>query len=275
MDTPLDSKWTDGLRRTDRMPVLFLGHGSPMNAVEENIFVQGFRDIAKQIPVPQAILVVSAHWETEGTRITAMAHPRTIHDFGGFPPALYQENYPAPGAPGLAALAKALLTETSVRYDYDWGLDHGAWTVLKHLYPEARIPVVQMSIDFTRAAQDHYALGRQLARLRERGVLIIGSGNMVHNLFRVDWAHIHTIGHGHEWAWEARERINRAILQRDHRSLIAFAEGPEALKLAIPTREHFLPLLYVTALQGNSDEVHLFNDQVLAGSLSMTSVMLR
>ena len=173
------------------MPVLFLGHGSPMNAIEENEFVRGFRDIAKTIPTPNAILCVSAHWFTKGTKVTAMEMPRTIHDFGGFPQALFDVQYPAKGSPSLAKETQALLAPTVVELDDKWGLDHGAWSVIKHLYPEANIPIIQMSIDYTQPAQYHYELAQQLASLRKKGILIIGSGNIVHNLRMVDFASIH------------------------------------------------------------------------------------
>ena len=259
---------------SDRMPVLFLGHGSPMNAIEENEFVQGFRAVAKTIPKPNAIIVVSAHWETKGTKVTAMEMPKTIHDFGGFPKALYEEQYPAPGSLALAEQTKNLIISTDVRFDYDWGLDHGAWVVLKHLYPEANIPVVQLSIDYTKEAQYHYELSQQLSELRDKGVLIIGSGNMVHNLRKVDWKNIDKIGYGYDWALEAREKMNNLILEGDYQSLINYKKQGKAFDLAIPTAEHYLPLLYILALKSKKDEVDLFNDKALAGSLTMTSVKI-
>jgi 4,5-DOPA dioxygenase extradiol len=172
---------------SDKMPVLFLGHGSPMNAIEENEFVTGFRTIGKDIQKPNAILCISAHWETRGTFVTAMDHPRTIHDFGGFPQALFDVQYPAPGRKDLANETKSIIKKTTVGLDEKWGLDHGAWSVIKHLYPNADIPVIQMSIDYTQPAQYHYELAQQLAQFRKKGVLIIGSGNMVHNLRLVTW----------------------------------------------------------------------------------------
>ncbi|MCB9195048.1 MAG: 4,5-DOPA dioxygenase extradiol, partial [Flavobacteriales bacterium] len=175
------------LEADQRMPVLFLGHGSPMNAIEENEFVTGFRNAAKNIPTPKAILCISAHWETKGTYVTAMQNPRTIHDFGGFPKALFDVQYPAPGNPELAKETAKLITSTEVHFDQQWGLDHGAWSVIKHLYPKANIPVIQMSIDYTKSAQYHYDLAKQIKSLRNKGVLVIGSGNMVHNLGAVDW----------------------------------------------------------------------------------------
>lgn len=264
----------EGEIQTDKMPVLFMGHGSPMNAIEENEFVSGFRSITEDIPQPTAILVISAHWETNGTFVTAMDQPRTIHDFGGFPEALYQQQYPAPGSFELAEKTTKIITQTEVRYDYDWGLDHGAWTVLKHMYPEANIPVIQMSIDYTKDAEYHYQLAKELSSLRKQGVLIIGSGNIVHNLRMVDWRNINTIGAGYDWAFEAMNKLNQFILDGDHQSLWNYKKLGSAVQLAIPTPEHYLPLIYSIALQDKDEEICLFNDKALAGSLTMTSVKI-
>ncbi|MCB0852256.1 MAG: 4,5-DOPA dioxygenase extradiol, partial [Bacteroidetes bacterium] len=181
------NKITDPLSHTDKMPVLFLGHGSPMNAIEENEFVQGFRKVGKEITKPNAILCISAHWETKGTFVTAMENPRTIHDFGGFPRELFQVQYPAPGNPELAKETQQIVTTTEVGLDSNWGLDHGAWSVIKHMYPNADVPVIQLSLDYRKSPQYHYELARELAALRKKGVLIVGSGNMVHNLRMVAW----------------------------------------------------------------------------------------
>jgi 4,5-DOPA dioxygenase extradiol len=255
-------------------PVLFLGHGNPMNAIGENEFVSGFRTVASEIPLPKAILVISAHWETAGTFVTAMDKPRTIHDFGGFPEKLFQQQYPAPGSPDLAKQAAELITTTEVRYDYDWGLDHGAWTVLKHLYPDANIPVIQLSIDYRKDAKYHYDLASQLRSLRDKGILIIGSGNIVHNLRLVDWRNINTVGSGYDWALEAMNVINKLILDGNHQALYEYTKLGKEVQLAIPTPEHFIPLIYTLALQNKNEEVCLFNDKVLAGSLTMTSVRI-
>jgi len=263
---------TDPLPGTERMPVLFLGHGSPMNAIEENEFVSGFRQVAKTIQKPNAILCVSAHWETRGTFVTAMDHPRTIHDFGGFPEELYKVQYPAPGSPELAKQTSELIQKTVVGFDEQWGLDHGAWSVIKHLYPDADIPVIQLSLDFRQPAQYHYELSRELAALRNRGVLVIGSGNMVHNLGKVDWKNLNKVDHAFDWAMEASHKMKEFILSGDHNQLIRYDSHGEAMKLAIPTPEHYLPLLYVLALQDKKDTVSLFNDKALGGSLTMTSV---
>jgi 4,5-DOPA dioxygenase extradiol len=264
----------DILPNTVKMPVLFLGHGSPMNAIEENEFVTGFRNIAKSIPTPTAILCISAHWFTKGTKVTAMKMPQTIHDFGGFPKALFEIQYPAKGSPELAQLTKELLLPTEASLDYDWGLDHGAWSVIKHLYPEANIPVIQMSVDYSLTAQAHFELAQKLQSLRNKGILIIGSGNIVHNLRMVDWANFDKDNYGFDWAIEAREKINKNIIDGDFANLINYQKQGKAFDLAIPTPDHYLPLLYTLGLKNESENIQLFNDKLLAGSLSMTSVKI-
>lgn len=259
---------------TQPMPVLFLGHGSPMNAIEENEFVSGFRKIGHEIPIPSAILCISAHWETRGTFVTAMEHPRTIHDFGGFPQALFNVQYPAPGSPQLAKDTLEAITKTTVGLDQQWGLDHGAWSVIKHLYPLANIPVIQMSLDYTQPPQYHYELAGELAALRNKGVLIVGSGNMVHNLGLVAWDRLNDTSFAFDWATEASEKMKKHILEKEHKELIQFRSQGRAFDLAIPTPEHFLPLLYTLALQGDHEAVRLFNDKPVAGSLTMTSLMI-
>lgn len=267
------NKMTAPLNKTDKMPVLFLGHGSPMNAIEENEFVTGFRNVATQIPKPSAILCISAHWETKGTFVTAMEKPPTIHDFGGFPEKLFAVQYPAPGSPDLAKETKSLITKTEVGLDDKWGLDHGAWSVIKHLYPNADIPVIQMSLDYYQTPQYHYELAQELRALREKGVLIIGSGNIVHNLGMVAWKQLNE-NFGYDWAIEANEKMKKFILSGDHQQLINFRSQGKAFDLAIPTPEHYLPLLYTLALQDKNEEVKLFNDKAVAGSLTMTSVKI-
>lgn len=259
---------------TATLPVLFLGHGSPMNAIEENEFVAGFRKMGQALPKPQAILCISAHWETRGTMVTAMEQPRTIHDFGGFPKELFAVQYPAPGSPELASITQEIITQTKVRLDEQWGLDHGAWSVIKHLYPDANVPVIQMSIDYTQGPAYHYELGKQLMALRNKGVLIVGSGNMVHNLRMVAWDKLDTPGFGYDWALEAREQMNAAILKGDHKALVNFKQQGRAFDLAIPSPEHYLPLLYTLGLQQKGEAISLFNDQALGGSLTMTSVKI-
>jgi 4,5-DOPA dioxygenase extradiol len=263
---------TGGLRATESMPLLFLGHGSPMNAIEENEFVAGFRNIAGTIPRPQAILCVSAHWETKGTFVTAMERPRTIHDFGGFPKELYTVQYPAPGSPELAREARQIVKKTELGLDEGWGLDHGAWSVIKHLYPAADIPVIEMSLDYSQTPRHHYELGVELLSLRRKGVLIIGSGNMVHNLRMLAWNRMNDAGFAYDWALEAGEKMKELILSGDDRQLVDFRSRGRAFDLAIPTPEHFLPLLYVLALKEPKENLSLFNDKAVAGSITMTSI---
>lgn len=267
------NKMTEYFGKTKKMPVLFLGHGSPMNAIEENEFVNGFRKLAKNLPKPNAILCVSAHWETKGTFVTAMQNPPTIHDFGGFPKELFAVQYPAPGSPQLANETKALITKTEVGLDHKWGLDHGAWSVIKHLYPNADIPVIQLSLDYSQTPQYHYELAQQLKSLREKGILIIGSGNMVHNLGKVEWRRLNE-NFGYDWAMEANEKMKKYILDQNHQELIDFRSQGKAFDLAIPTPEHYLPLLYSLAMQDKNEAVELFNDKAVAGALTMTSVKI-
>ncbi|PTN08701.1 4,5-DOPA dioxygenase extradiol [Mangrovibacterium marinum] len=268
------NKITSSFGSTELMPLLFLGHGSPMNAIEQNEFTEGFRNISTKFEKPKAILCISAHWETRGTFLTAMEQPETIHDFGGFPQALYDVQYPAPGSPELASEVQQLITTTDAALTDQWGLDHGAWSVIKHLYPEADIPVIEMSIDYTKGPQYHYNLGRELAALRRKGVLIIGSGNLVHNLRMIDWQRMNDIGYGFDWAEEARAKMNEWILSGNHQPLIQYEQQGTAFKLAIPSPDHYLPLLYVLGLKGDKEAVSLFNDKTMAGSLSMTSVYI-
>jgi 4,5-DOPA dioxygenase extradiol len=259
---------------TERMPVLFLGHGNPMNALADNNFTQGFQQVAKTLPKPRAILCISAHWETKGTFVTAMQKPPTIHDFGGFPQALFDVQYPAPGSPELALETQKLITSTSVGLDNSWGLDHGCWTVVKFLYPNADIPVIEMSIDYTQPASYHYELGKELAALRRKGVLIVGSGNTVHNLRLAAWDKMMVPGYAFEWAHIANEKMKSMILDNDHKSLIQFDKQGREFELAVPTPEHYLPLLYTLGLKEKSEELSLFNDKLVGGSLSMTSVKI-
>lgn len=267
-------KATRDFSGTDKMPVLFLGHGSPMNAIEENEFVEGFRKVGKEIPKPNAILCISAHWETRGTWVTAMEKPKTIHDFGGFPQALFEVQYPAPGSPELALDTQQLITSTQVGLDDKWGLDHGAWSVIKHLYPEADVPVIQMSLDVQRSPQQHYELAKEIASLRKKGVMIIGSGNMVHNLRMVAWDKLNADNYGYDWALEASTKFKQFIAEDQHPRLIHYRAEGRPFQLAVPTPEHFLPLLYTLALKEGKDEAHFFNDKAVGGSLTMTSVKI-
>ena len=266
------SKFTDTFGNSDKMPVLFLGHGSPMNAIEENQFVQGFREVGNEIQKPKAILCISAHWETKGTFVTAMENPRTIHDFRGFPQELFKVQYPAPGSPELANEAKRVVQKTTIELDDKWGLDHGAWSVIKHLYPNADIPVIQMSLDYSKPAKYHFELAQELQVLRRKGILIVGSGNIVHNLRMVAWDKLNGEPYAFDWAMEANEKMKAFILDEDFKSLIDYNKQGRAFQLAIPTPEHYLPLIYILALKENRDNTSLFNDQPVGGSLSMTSV---
>lgn len=268
------NKVSQNFNKTDKMPVLFLGHGSPMNAIEENEFVHGFRKIGNEIPKPSAILCISAHWETKGTFVTAMKNPKTIHDFGGFPKALFEVQYAAPGSPELAEETKSIIKNTEVGLDFNWGLDHGAWSVAKHLYPNADIPIIQMSLDYNKSPQFHYELGQEIASLREKGILIIGSGNMVHNLGRVAWDKLNDEEYGYDWAIEASEKMKNFILNDNHKPLINYESEGQAFKLSIPTPEHYLPLLYVLSLKEKNEKITLYNDKAIAGSITMTSVKI-
>ena len=259
---------------TEKMPVLFLGHGSPMNAIEENQFVTGFRNVAKTLPKPNAILCVSAHWFTKGTKVTAMEMPETIHDFGGFPQELFNVQYPAKGSPELAQITHELLLPTPVELDDKWGLDHGAWSVIKHLYPNADIPIIQLSIDYTKSAQYHFELAQKLQALRNKGILIIGSGNIVHNLRLVDFANFDRDNYGYDWAIEARETVNNYLIDGNYQPLIEYEKQSTAVQMAIPSPDHYLPLIYTLGLQQKGERISLFNDKLVAGSLSMTSLKI-
>jgi len=255
------------------MPVLFVGHGSPMNGIEDNAASRTWEKLGQEIPVPKAVLVVSAHWYTKGTKITAMTAPPTIHDFGGFPKELFAVQYPAPGDPKLAAETKGLIHTVPVELDHEWGLDHGAWTILRRMYPKANIPVLQLSIDYSKGPQFHYDLARELAGLRRKGVLILGSGNMVHNLRMVDWNMIHT-DKGFDWAYQINDRFKQLITEKDHKALIQYEKLGREAQMAIPTPDHYLPLLYTLGLQTGRDGVSFFNDYATGGSLTMTSVRI-
>ena len=269
------NKFTNDLKEQEQlMPVLFVGHGSPMNGIEDNEFSERWVQMAKEIPTPAAVLVISAHWFSRGTRITAMDFPKTIHDFGGFPQALFDVQYPAPGNPVLAKETASLLHSAHVELDHDWGLDHGAWTVVRRMYPEAEIPVLQLSIDYTKGPQYHYDLAKELYGLRKKGVLIIGSGNMVHNLRMVSWEKMNTPGYGFDWALKMNDTFKQLITDGDYKPLIHYESLGAEAKLAIPTPEHYLPLLYSLGLKGSKDNISFFNDKAVAGSLTMTSVKI-
>jgi 4,5-DOPA dioxygenase extradiol len=265
------SKYSDSLDATEKLPLLFLGHGSPMNALADNEFVRGWKAVGLSLPRPAAILCISAHWETRGTFVTAMESPQTIHDFRGFPPELFAVQYPAPGSPGLARDAKKLIRKTEVGLDDAWGLDHGCWSVVKHLYPKADVPVVQMSLDYSQGPAYHYELARELSVLRRKGVLIIGSGNMVHNLRIVDWRNPDS---GYDWALEANDLLKKLIAAKDDSQIINYHSLGKPLELSVPTPEHYLPLIYTLGLREENEKVEFFNDKTVLGSISMTSLKI-
>lgn len=271
---PFNSFVRDLPEEDARMPVLFVGHGSPMNGIEDNEFSRRWEQLGKEIPQPRAVLCISAHWLTQGTHVTAMPHPKTIHDFGGFPEELYRVQYEAPGDPELARETAQLIRETQVGLDHDWGLDHGCWSVVRRMYPEATIPVLQLSIDYHRPASYHYEIAKELAVLRKKGVLVIGSGNMVHNLRMIAWDKMEESGYGYDWAREISETFKRLIASKDHRALIDYRELGASAQLAIPTPDHYFPLIYTLALQDEKDEITFFNDRHVGGSLTMTSVKM-
>lgn len=264
-------KAIESLPRTDKMPVLFVGHGSPMNALEDNAFTQSLKKLGGQFKKegkkPAAILVVSAHWLTRGTYVNVAPKPETIHDFGGFPKELFDAQYPAPGSPELAketAKLSALIHESD-----DWGLDHGAWTILMHLFPEADIPVFQLSIDYYQPMSYHFDLAKQLQLLREKGVLIIGSGNIVHNL-RMSMARLQTGDtRPYEWATEFDTWVNEKIAGRDFQSLVTYEKAGEAGKLSVPTVDHYVPMLYSLGLAGEKEDISQVYEEVTFGGISM------
>lgn len=267
--------YTDQFKVREKLqPVFFIGHGSPMNGIEQNIFSKKWQEIGKTIDLPCAVLVVSAHWLTTGTLVTAMSEPKTIHDFGGFPKELFDVQYPAPGSSFLAEETAKLITSTNVGLDHDWGLDHGTWSIVRHMFPDANVPVLQLSIDYNKPAAYHYNLAKELYDLRKRGVLVIGSGNMIHNLRMIDWKNMAEPGFGFDWAKSLNETFKKKILSKDHKDLIEYERLGEAARLAIPTPDHYYPMLYALALMNNKDDVSIFNDEYVGGSLSMTSFRL-
>ena len=256
-----------------KMPVLFVGHGSPMNVLDKGSpFNQNFGQITQTFEKPKAILMISAHWYSSRLQVTSGESPEMIYDFYGFPEELSQVKYPAKGSPELAEQVRSLLAPEPVEMNQTRGFDHGAWSVLKHLYPDADVPVVQLSINRSRPAEWHFELAKKLAPLREQGVLIIGSGNIVHNLRAISWEHVDQIGAGYDWAFAFRNEINQAIDEQNDDVLVHYEQLGKNAELAVPTPDHYLPLLYVMALREPQDKVEFFNDSLMAGSLSMTSV---
>ncbi len=265
-------KFTDELPDLGhKTPLLFVGHGNPMNAIEDNEFSRTWQKLGADIEKPAAVLCISAHWETDGTFVTAMERPKTIHDFYGFPNELFAVNYPAPGNSILANAAKEIVTKTNVELDNSWGLDHGTWSVLKHIYPAADVPVVQLSIDHNKSPQWHYELANELSVLRKKGILIIGSGNIVHNLRLADWRNPLS---AYDWADEMNSKFKVLIANGNYGDLINYRSlGKEAM-MAVPTAEHYIPLLYILGLKNENESIEFFNDKTIMGSLSMTSIKI-
>ena len=274
-DLSLLKGWNATLPNTPVMPVLFLGHGSPMNAIQTNEFTQSWNRLGEDLDTqPTAILCISAHWLTQGsTAVTAMQQPKTIHDFGGFPQALFDMQYPAEGNQALVEETVQAIQSVHVHHDHDWGLDHGTWAVLCHVFPKANIPVVQLSIDYSQPAQYHYDLAKQLSGLRRKGVLIVASGNLVHNLRRIAFEKIND-NYGFDWALDADHRMQNFLLDHNHQALIDWDKQGTAFQLAIPTPDHYYPMLYALALQEEKDQLSIFNAQAVGGSLTMTSFRL-
>ena len=267
--------WHTALPNTAPMPVMFLGHGSPMNAIQDNEFTREWNKIAGSLETaPTAILCISAHWLTQGqTAVTAMEMPRTIHDFGGFPQALFDMQYPASGNLALVEATTQAIQSVHVHHDHHWGLDHGTWAVLCHVFPEANIPVVQLSIDYSQPAQYHYELAKQLSSLRRKGVLIVASGNMVHNLRRIAFDKMND-SFGFDWALEADAKMKNFLLDHNHQALIDWQKQGDSFLLSIPTPDHYYPMLYALGLQEEKDQMTIFNDKAVGGSLTMTSFRL-
>lgn len=253
----------------DIMPTLFVGHGSPMNAIEENNYTRAWKSIGETVEVPKAILVVSAHWLTRGTLVTAMEKPRTIHDFGGFPRQLFETQYPAPGSPEFAKLTQQQVTLANIELDHEWGLDHGTWSVLIKMFPKADIPVYQLSIDYTKSLSWHFELAKELSFLRSKGVLIIGSGNIVHNLRMINF----NDKGGYDWAKEFDERVKDYLLENRLQELVNYEKLGKGALLSIPTTEHYIPLIYTMGLKKENESTSFPVEGLDLGSISMRSVM--
>lgn len=254
------------------MPAIFFGHGNPMNALQNNPYTSAWAAIGKAMPRPKAILAISAHWYLPGTKVTANLQPPTIHDFGGFPQALSDVEYPAPGSPDLAYHVQSLLAPLAVTLDHSWGLDHGTWSVLCHVFPEADIPVIQLSIDANQPAQFHYELGSKLAALRTQGLLVMGSGNIVHNLRTYAWGKADATAY--DWAVRFENQVRKILLEGDYESLINYSRLGSDAALAIPTPEHYLPLLYILGTQQAGEQISFPVDGIEGGSISMLSVQI-
>lgn len=261
---------TSGFTGTEKMPVLFIGHGNPMNAITDNLYSNTWKAMGEKLTTPKAILCVSAHWLTNGTSVTMADHPKTIHDFGGFPQELFNVQYPAPGAADYAKMAIESVTSKVVHEDFEWGLDHGAWSVLKNMYPKADIPVFQMSIDYAKPPQYHFNLAKEFYALRNKGVLIISSGNVVHNLGVISWdGKIKA----YDWALEFDGLVKASIENNHPAALIDYQKLGKLASMAHPTNDHYLPLMYTLGLRDKADQVQFFNESMDLGSISMRSVM--
>ena len=257
---------------TEKMPLLFIGHGSPMNAIDDNSYTKNLTALGQKIPKPAAILVISAHWMTDGNWVTEMTTPKTIHDFHGFPQPLFDVQYPAPGSPETAKLIRELVNEPKVNPDLtDWGLDHGTWAVLRHMYPNADIPVLQLSLDLKQPADYHIKIGQQLSKLREKGVLILGSGNLVHNLRTLRWE---PNAKPYDWAVEFDEWLKKKLTERDFKSVLNDFHQTPAGKLSVPSMDHYLPLHYILGAADKNDELHFEYEEMQNGSISMRSFSL-
>jgi 4,5-DOPA dioxygenase extradiol len=274
VNAPAFSELT-ALQKSERMPVLFVGHGSPMNAIEDNEYRRSWQELGAQFgasrPKPQLILCISAHWLTTGWQLTAMAKPRTIHDFGGFPQELFDQQYPAPGAPEVAQAISQCVQQPPIGLDVEWGLDHGAWSVLKPMFPKADIPVIQLSMDYARPSAEHVAVGQQLKALRDRGVLIVGSGNIVHNLRAARWNS--RSNEAYDWAVDFDTKIAERIEKGDAAGLADFQQLGSLAQLAHPTYDHYLPLLHAVGATDPGEPVRFFNESYQLGSISMRSVI--
>lgn len=264
------NKLSEFFGTTDQMPVLFVGHGNPMNAITENAYSKSWAQMGRKLPEPRAILCISAHWLTNGTAVTMTDKPKTIHDFGGFPEPLFQVQYPAPGAVDYAKMTVSSITSVKVHEDFDWGLDHGAWSVLKNMYPKANVPVFQMSIDYGKPPQYHFNLAREIAVMRTKGVLIITSGNVVHNLGMVSWRDTEK---KFDWAIEFDNLVKKSIEDNNSEPLINYQKLGKIAELAHPTNDHYLPLMYALGLRSKTDKFEFFNTTFDLGSISMRSVI--
>lgn len=257
------------MTQPQRMPAIFIGHGSPMNAIEDNVYTQAWEALGRRFPEPRAILMISAHWMTRGVAVTAMQQPQTIHDFGGFPQALFDIQYPAPGNPELAQRIAEHLAPLPVVLDQEWGLDHGTWSVLVKMYPQAQIPVIQLSLDLTQPASWHFELGQRLAALRDDGVMLMASGNVVHNLRRIALQ-----SPGFDWAHRFNDVMRKAILEDDTEKLVNYQQFGQDAALSVPTSEHFLPLLYVMGSKNGHDKTEIVVDGMDLGAISMMTVLI-